>query len=294
MARAKPVKVLDPINTKITVFGCGGTGGALLQTLCRLLYGLRQERKSNYPRIPRQYHYYQDEGSKNPDGVPGLIIVDGDRVEEKNLLRQPFVPADLHKKKALVLAERLGAAYGLDVAAYPHYVASEDDVEDLVEDGGIAVGCVDNTPTRKLIHDALIDYDNATYIDAGNDAVPNIAVDTREERVAAREGGWEGQVACGVRKNKKTILPFPGEAFPGLIEVTEDSEPLPTDIRCGDIVASLPQRHQTNLFAATVLMGHLTSLLTEGTVLNHISYFCARQSYIRSIPALDLIEEIAA
>lgn len=293
MARAKPVRVLDPLNATIVVFGCGGTGGALLQTLCRLLYGLRQERKKTYPRIPP--YYYQGDGQcVNPDGVPRLIICDGDTVEEKNLLRQPFVSSDLNKKKAVVLAERLSAAYGLDVFAYPHYIASVDDVYELVPETGLAVGCVDNTPTRKILHDALISYNDVTYIDAGNDAVPKTEEDTREQRLKAREGGWEGQVVSGIRRDKKTILPFPGETFPGLIDVTDNSEPLPTEVRCGDVVASLPQRHQTNLFAATVLMGHLTSLLTEGTVLNHVSFFDARQAYVRSVPALDLIHETAA
>lgn len=293
MSRAKPVKVIDPINTTITVFGCGGTGGALLQTLCRLLYGLREERKGRYPSKPA-YHYYNENHAKNPDGVPRLIIADGDVTEEKNLLRQPFVRSDLHKKKALVLAERLGAAYGLDVFAYPHYIACQEDVRELVPEGGIAVGCVDNTPTRRILHETLIEYANVVYIDAGNDAVPANYNETREARRNTREGGWEGQVATGVRKNKKTILPLPGEVFPGLIEVTKDSQPLPTDVRCGDVVASLPQRHQTNLFAATLLMSHLTSLLTEGTVLNHVTYFDARQAFARSVPALDLLDEIAA
>ena len=297
MARAKPVKVIDPENARITVFGCGGTGGALLQTLCRLIHGLRQERRGRFPREPREGYFRVD--PKTPLGVPTLLIVDGDEVEEKNLLRQPFVPKDLGKKKAIVLAERLGAAYGIDVSVYPHYVDRETVLETLVRPGGIAIGCVDNTPTRALLHDALSAYDDVIYVDAGNAGVPlpdpgNAEPATREERVRIREGGWEGQVACGVNKDGKNLLPFPGEVFPDLIHVTGGDEPLPTEARCGDVVRSLPQRHLTNLMAATVLMGFMTSLLTEGTLLHHVSFFDARQCYIRSTAAIDVLEDVAA
>ena len=297
MARAKPVKLIDPENARITLFGCGGTGGALLQTLCRLIYGLHHDRRGRFPREPRTGYFRED--PKTPLGVPTLLIVDGDTVEEKNLLRQPFVPKDLGRKKAIVLAERLGAAYGIDVSAYPHYVGRDTPLETLVEPGGIAVGCVDNTPTRALLHHALSAYDDVIYIDAGNAGVPlpdpgNPAPETREERLRIREGGWEGQVACGVNKKGRNLLPFPGEVFPDLIDVTEGDEPLPTEARCGDVVQSLPQRHLTNLMAATVLMAFITSLLTEGTLLHHVSFFDARQCYVRSTAAIDLLEDVAA
>ena len=293
MARAKPVRLVDPLETRITVFGCGGTGGALLQTLARLLYGLKETRKEHFPRT--EGDYYRRGLEKPRFGVPPLLVVDGDTVESPNLLRQTFVPKDLGAKKAPVLAHRLGAAYGLEIQAYPHYLGHETDMTALVKDGGIVVGCVDNPPTRKLLHERLIVYDNIVYLDAGNAGVPVPAGGTprsREERVAVREGGWEGQVVCGVRKGGETLMPFPAEVFDDL---TSGDAPLPGEApACGQIVESLPQRHQTNLFAATILMGYLTSLLTEGTVLNHVSLFDARQAFVRSSPAIEVLDELAA
>ena len=293
MARAKPVKVMDPLKTRITIVGCGGTGGTLLQTLPRLLYGLKETRKDSFPRTD---HGYYRSGPQTPTfGVPSLLIADGDTVESPNLLRQPFVFKDLGEKKAVVLAHRLGAAYGLEIKAYPHYLGAETDMAALVEDGGIVVGCVDNPPTRRLLHEHLLEYDDVVYLDSGNAGVPlpeGGTPRTREERIAVREGGWEGQVVCGVRKNGETIMPFPAEVFEDLIE---GDEPLPSRApACGQVGQSLPQRHQTNLFAATVLMGYLTSLLTEGTVLNHVSFFDARQAYVRSKPALEVLDQFAA
>ena len=293
MARAKPIRVIDPLKTRITIFGCGGTGGALLQTLARLLYGLKQARKEHFPRT--EGDYYRRAPDKPKFGVPPLLIVDGDTVETPNLLRQTFVPKDLGEKKATVLAHRLGAAYGLEIQAYPHYLGHETDMTALVKEGGIVVGCVDNPPTRKLLHERLIAYDDIVYLDAGNAGVPLPPGGTprsRKERVAVREGGWEGQIVCGIRKSGETLMPFPAEVFEDLVD---GDEPLPSEApACGEVIQSLPQRHQTNLFAATVLMGYLTTLLTEGTVLNHISFFDARQGFVRSKPALEVLDEVAA
>jgi hypothetical protein len=293
MARAKPIRVIDPLKTSITIFGCGGTGGTLLQTLARLLYGLKEARNEHFPRTDQDF--YRRATEKPKFGVPPLLVVDGDTIESQNLLRQTFVPKDLGEKKATVLAHRLGAAYGLEIQAYPHYLGNETDMTALVKEGGIVVGCVDNPPTRKLLHERLIEYDNIVYLDAGNAGVPlppGGTPQSRKERVAVREGGWEGQVVCGIRKDGETLMPFPAEVFEDLVD---GNEPLPSETpACGEVIQSLPQRHQTNLFAATVLMGYLTSLLTEGTVLNHVSFFDARQAFVRSSAAIEVLDELAA
>lgn len=71
-SRTRPVKIVQ--------LGAGGTGGHIAPHLYRLLYSLN-----------RTVRY---------------IICDGDVVEEKNLVRQNFTPADLGENKAQVLAER--------------------------------------------------------------------------------------------------------------------------------------------------------------------------------------------
>jgi hypothetical protein len=114
---------------------------------------------------------------------------------------------------------------------------------------------------------------------------------TRAERARVRDSGWEGQVLCGVRKGGETLLPFPAEQMPDLIE--DDGEPLPTEVPCGQAVVSNPQRHLTNVLAATVLSSYLTTLLTDGTLLHRMSLFCARSGYVRSYPALEVLDEVA-
>jgi hypothetical protein len=78
--------------------------------------------------------------------------------------------------------------------------------------------------------------------------------------------------------------------FPDLLE---GDDLLPNEVPCGRVVESLPQRHMTNLMAATVLMQYLTTLLSDGTLLHSKSFFCARRGYVRSYPALDELDEVA-
>ena len=77
----------------ITVVGCGGTGGFVAEGLCRLFQG----REAN------------------------IVLVDHDRVEPHNLLRQNFYPGDVGGFKSQVLADRLAKAYGRPVgySVYP-------------------------------------------------------------------------------------------------------------------------------------------------------------------------------
>lgn len=45
MAGAKPVRVLDAGQTHLTIVGCGGTGGYLVNNVCRLVWGLKEQRR---------------------------------------------------------------------------------------------------------------------------------------------------------------------------------------------------------------------------------------------------------
>ena len=80
-------------NPWITVVGCGGTGGFVAEGLCRLFQG----RQAN------------------------IVLVDHDRVEPHNLLRQNFYAEDVGRFKSQALADRLAKAYNRPVgySVYP-------------------------------------------------------------------------------------------------------------------------------------------------------------------------------
>ena len=68
---------------KVVMLGAGGTGGHIAPHLYRLLYALERPVR--------------------------FIICDGDVVEEKNLVRQNFIPADLGENKVSRRKSRKGA-----------------------------------------------------------------------------------------------------------------------------------------------------------------------------------------
>lgn len=284
-----PVRVLDPANTRVVLFGVGGTGGYCLQQLARLLYGLKAEREESWV-APTLAHRAREE----PEPVPDVLLVDGDEISEANLRRQYFLSQDVRKNKALVLSQRYGAAYGLNISAYPKYLEPGTDFNALVPEGSLVVGCVDNAATRRLLHERLSSYQDVVYLDAGNAAVelPEDGPLDRKERLRIRDSGWEGQVLCGVRRRGETVVPFPAEQIPDLVE--DDGELLPSEVPCGQVVVSNPQRALTNTWAAITLHSYLTDLLTHGTLLHRMTLFCARRGYAKSYPALEVMGEVAA
>lgn len=105
-----------------------------------------------------------------------IILVDHDRVEVRNLLRQNFYYGEVGQYKAQVLGERLTRLYrrplGWSVTpfgrSFERYRAPETTkpVLSAVEGSGIFIGCVDNAQAREGIARAL----NTTqwWVDAGN------------------------------------------------------------------------------------------------------------------------------
>lgn len=101
----------------VTVVGCGGTGGYAAGGLCRLL----------------------------PANAT-LVLIDHDRVEERNLSRQNFTRDELGAFKSEALAARLSRKYGKPVgySMLPVGMAQ-------IQFPGLVIGCVDNGPARQAI-----------------------------------------------------------------------------------------------------------------------------------------------
>jgi len=116
---------------EVVVVGCGGTGGFVADGLTRML----------------------------PSTI-GLILIDMDRVEERNLNRQSFTTADIGLFKSEALAKRLEGKYQRPV----QYSVLPVGAADLPK--GIVVGCVDNGLARQTIADRI--HDGQWWIDSGN------------------------------------------------------------------------------------------------------------------------------
>ena len=135
-------------NPWITVVGCGGTGGFVAEGLCRLFQGREAT----------------------------IVLVDHDRVEPHNLLRQNFYPEDVGRFKSQALADRLARAFRRPVG-YSVYPFRD---EDARPDGhrypglptygnSLLIGCADNAAARRAMAESLLGDPRRWLIDAGND-----------------------------------------------------------------------------------------------------------------------------
>ena len=218
---------------KITMLGAGGTGGHVAPHLYRLLHTLE-----------RPTH---------------VVICDGDIIENKNLVRQNFIAADLGKNKAQVLAERYATAFGLEVSYIPEFIENEERLAELVkpdvfplepylypkyEELSILVGCVDNNRSRQLCHQVFKAAKNLIYIDSGN-------------------GEHTGQVVCGIRRSGRTYYKPIGEVYP---EVLSETDKFPTELSCAEAAISEPQSIVANIMAATAVVSYIYNILVLGSI----------------------------
>ena len=218
---------------KIIMLGAGGTGGHVAPHLYRLLHAL--------------------------DRYTKVIICDGDIVEEKNLVRQNFISADLGKNKAQVLAERYASAFGLEISYVPEFIEDEYRLKNLIrpdryslgpysdrtEEGlAILIGCVDNNRSRQLCHHVFKSADNLIYIDSGN-------------------GEYTGQVVCGIRRSGKTYYKPIGDVYP---DVLMDTDKFPTELSCAEAAVSAPQSIVANIMAATAITSYIYNILVLGSI----------------------------
>jgi PRTRC genetic system ThiF family protein len=218
---------------KIIMIGAGGTGGHIAPHLYRLLHTL--------------------------DRFTEVLICDGDIVEEKNLVRQNFISADLGKNKAQVLAERYASAFGLKVSYIPEFIEDEHRLAALVQPDtyppeplswreyeglSILIGCVDNNRSRQLCHQVFKTAKNLIYLDAGN-------------------GEYTGQVVCGIRRGGKTFYKPVGDIYP---DVLLETDKFPTQLSCAEAAVSAPQSIVANIMAGTAVVSYLYNILVLGNI----------------------------
>ena len=219
---------------KIVMLGAGGTGGHIAPHLYRLLYSLKRPVR--------------------------FILCDGDVVEEKNLVRQNFTPADQGENKARVLAERYSAVFGLETEYVPSFVEDEEQLRTLLTpeyhlmrlpghaygvrepEQVILIGAVDNNKSRQLCHRVFTQAKELIYIDSGN-------------------GEYTGQVVCGVRRSGKTYYPPIGVVYP---DVLEDTDKFPTELSCAEASVSAPQSMAANITTATAVVDMIYNILAVG------------------------------
>ena len=209
---------------KIIMLGAGGTGGYAAPHIYRLIHTLNRPAR--------------------------FLVADGDIVEEKNLVRQNFIHADLGRNKAAVMAERYASAFGMEIVYLPEFIENEDALAALTaqdyfrKELVILIGAVDNNRSRQMCHNVFQKAKELVYIDSGN-------------------GQYTGQVVCGIRRNGRTYYKPVGTLYP---DVLADTDKFPTELSCAEAAISTPQSVVANVMAATAILSYLYDILVLGDI----------------------------
>ena len=166
------------------VVGVGGIGGAVCRDLPKLITGTNSK----------------------------IMLVDGDIVENKNCVRQPFQQQDIGHNKARALARKINSFYNIECYFTDSYITDKE-LDAIVEKHNscipVYLGCVDNDATRQLIELSYITKENAIYIDGAN---------------SEYEGNvYVSYIENGIRKGKirSDVYELSNDTNPGLVGCEE-------------------------------------------------------------------------
>ena len=102
------------------IFGAGGVTSWFLPQLIKSLYAYNIKLEKNNCSFPVNFT---------------IFVIDGDTVEDKNLLRQNFIPSDVGQNKALVLSERYSHIYpNIEIKAIDKYFYHKPFIEKYLPD----------------------------------------------------------------------------------------------------------------------------------------------------------------
>jgi len=198
------------------------------------------------------------------------VLIDPDRVEEKNIRRQAlFAPSDIGKFKAEVVGRRLNFALGLDIAWICEPVSATHHFDRY--GGNLVISCVDNHEARKEIHRV-----NGVLIGSGNhESAGQVCIGNTDELDLMRR-------FIDGRDGKYTYLPKEGLLFPELLQPepvgrrhSHDPEIPPTPepgASCAELVASGDQHLLVNDMVATIIGQYLHRLLHRLPIHSFVTY----------------------
>ncbi|MCO5193141.1 MAG: ThiF family adenylyltransferase [Anaerolineae bacterium] len=250
---ATPYRVITRQEKRIAVFliGCGGTGSQLAPHLARTLLAARER-----------------------DIEAHAVFVDSDSVEEKNVLaRQNFCAAEIGRNKAVALAWRYNAAYGLNIAAIPEALTVTRARSWLRQVASgmpvLFIGCVDNTAARAAMATIIEGLDGrGWWLDSGN-AYGN------------------GHILLGnsarPRKPKLDMgllsaLPAPHIQDPAIIAAESQSKAM----SCAELTLAAAQGPVVNTIAAALAAQYVHNSIVTGSVTAFATRFNSDPPVVRS------------
>lgn len=200
------------LRYRFYVVGCGGTGSLLARDLAKLL-------------------------TSSPHT---MTLIDGDVVEEKNIIRQGYQLQDIGENKAAVLSKKINALYNVDAYVIDSYLTKNELLVDINKNDDlypVILGCVDNDNTRVLLENTFKKCNGAVYIDSAN-------------------GEYEGNIYITRIFNNKQIGTLRSDVY----KLSNDHHPL--DKSCQDQAADGNIQYLvTNTKMAIGILEHCNALL---------------------------------
>lgn len=175
-----------------------------------------------------------------------VIIIDGDRVEEKNLERQHGIEA-LNKNKAEIIVDQLKKKFDLKcgIRAVPKYftqTTKNDQDFSCINDGVNLFVCVDNDATRVFCESHIEKLKNGCMVVGGNDFAT-------------------GQAQLFVRSNGRNLTPKISQIAPEILLMQDE---FPDEVGCDVAVVSQPQLIFVNNSVANAMLNLWWSQIHSG------------------------------
>ena len=224
----------------MTLVGCGGTGSHIASGLISL------------------------SGSLVERGVDvDVQLIDPDRVEQRNVGRQLFGPANVGRPKAEVLADRLNRAFAARIGYSIRALSAADAAAMADPDAGtlsVVIGAVDNPAARAVIAKAVAQADTGRtvrrlwWIDAGNENHSGqVAIGDTADPQRFRGAGAMGMISR---------LPAPHLVYPDLVATPQAKKSarrarVPSEPSCAELVAAGEQGLMVNRMAAAWVLAML-------------------------------------
>jgi hypothetical protein len=280
---------MSHINETMLI-GVGGVGSHLLQPLAALLAS-----------DPNCHNFDPDSDTpeKRQNTKPKMVIVDGDKYEEKNLRNQCITPADVGTNKAEYAATLVSGLVQVDPwaeyiegpLAIQSWLVGIRAKQKLREDAGLFGGValiiipVDNDHCRSYVYKALLECPNVSVLvvdpsnGAGDDA--DVVDVVTYLRVYQPETG-------------ESIEPWPSP----LVKYAQLQDPQgrPSFLGCGVKVESQPQLRTSNMLAATLTYDCVERFLNERGMVEGWMYSDARGlcQIGSALPTAAQVEELNA
>lgn len=236
---------------RVVMVGCGGTGSHLL---------------------PNILQYLSAEAFRGRP-MPEIILIDGDTVEQKNLVRQKFTSGDLGMNKAAALARRYSGAFGTKISVFEGFLEDAKTLLELAPANKftLVIGAVDNHRARLIIWDYYNQVARAGYpiawVDTGNESWHGQAILGLNTGIDSRSTLNSWDVASIGQRIRPINLPTFFDVYPDEI-MRIGSTPLVPQNDCAQMVEENPQTIQANMMSSfcgtslciQVLSGVITSV----------------------------------